>query len=215
VAGEEYRQLVTSAEPLTPRYLRSDIVLVCLDDGSVAGFRHVFEENGSAVRDRQDRPLTSFRMPSTAASLDQARVLSAESRRHYLSPALGLLDEPTLPLQFLLQQNQDRFTVTLDSVSTMDGAQVAVLTFEERMTPRVIPSPDSTPVSGRFRMPGLPGRGEMGAVYRALALHELQALWSSVALCMQCVQLAACSTRIVPGLPSARSRVWAVRMAAT
>ena len=116
-------------------------------------------------------------MPPTAASLDQARVLSAESRRHYISPALGLLDEPTLPLQFLGQQNQVRFTVTLDSVSTMDGAQVAVLTFEERTTPRVIPSPDNTPVSGRFRMPGLPGRGGMGEVYRALTPHELQALW--------------------------------------
>jgi hypothetical protein len=32
----------------------------------------------------------------------------------------------------------------------MDGAQVAVLTFEERSTPRVVPSPDNTPVSGRF-----------------------------------------------------------------
>ena len=149
-AEEDSLQLNTSAQEFTPRHLRSDVVLVGLDDGFVAGFRDVFEENGAAAAQRQVRPLTRFRMPPTAALLAQARALSVESRRRYISPALGLLDEPTLPLQCLARKNQARFTFTLESVSTMDGSQVAVLRFEEQGTPRLIPSPDNTPVSGRL-----------------------------------------------------------------
>ena len=153
VAEEEYLQLDNSAgRVIATRRLRSDFVLVGLDDGAVAGFRDAFESNGSALRERQDRLLALFRIPSAAASLEQARGLSVESVRHYISPGLSLLDEPTLPLEFLRQKNQERSAFTLDSVGTMDGSQVAILKFEERSTPRFIPSPGSTPVSGRFRV---------------------------------------------------------------
>ncbi|MCX6543206.1 MAG: hypothetical protein NTV05_02190 [Acidobacteria bacterium] len=150
-AEEECLQLDTSAVRMTATSsLRSEFVLVGLADGAVAGFRDVFELDGGALRERGGSLLTLFRTPPTAASLERARELTTESARHYISPDLRWLDEPTLALEFLRQKNQERSTFTLDGVRKMDGSQVAILKFKERSTPRLIPSPDNAPVSGSF-----------------------------------------------------------------
>ena len=151
VAEEEYQQRDTSAaREIATRLLRSEYVLVGLDDGAVAGFRDVFESDGSALRERTDRLLTLFRIPPTAASLERAQKVSDESVRHYLSPDLIWLDEPTLPLEFLRQKYQERSTFTFNGVRTLDGSQVAIVRFKERSTPRFIQSPGNAPVSGSY-----------------------------------------------------------------
>jgi len=150
-AEEQYNQHDTSSGRLSgSRRLTSDFVLAGLDGGAVAAFRDTFEMDGSSLRERQGRLLGFFRTRPDSSALEQARALSAESVRHYISPNLRVLDEPTLALQFLRKQNQERLTFKLDGVRTMDGSQVAILRFSEQGPERVIRSPENVPVTGRL-----------------------------------------------------------------
>jgi len=109
----------------------------------------VFAVGTAPVRKRDDRLLTLFTV-SPASALPQARQLTDESVRYYVSPNLRALDQPTVALEFLRKENQERSTFKLDGVKTMGGARVAILRFTERNTPRLVPSPENGPAVGRF-----------------------------------------------------------------
>jgi hypothetical protein len=149
-AEEEYRQSDTSTgEMRSTRRLNTDFVLLGLGDGGVAGFRDVFGIDSAPVRQRDDRLLAIFKSPSSS-SLQQARALSDGSVRHYLSVNLRAFDQPSIALEFLRRENQERSVFKVESVKTMDGARVAILKFNERSLPRIVPSPDDAPALGRF-----------------------------------------------------------------
>lgn len=149
-AEEQYTQYDTSTGLMkTPTRLNADFVLIGNGAGSVTGFRDVFAIGTAPVRKRDDRLLTLF-TASPASALGQARQMTDDSVRYYLSSNLRALDQPTIALQFLQKENQERCTFKLDNVKTMSGARVAIVRFTERNTPRLVPSPEDGPAVGRF-----------------------------------------------------------------
>lgn len=149
-AQEHYVQYDTSADQVrTPRRLSADIVLVGLEDGVIAGFRDVNAIDNAPVHPRDDRLPNLFAV-TPWSSFEQARQLTDDSVKTYLSPNLHALDQPTLVLEFLRRANHARSTFSLESVKTMDGVPVAVLKFSERTTPRLIPVTGGGAAIGRF-----------------------------------------------------------------
>jgi hypothetical protein len=132
------------------RRVRSDFVLIGLDEGHVAAFRDAFEIDGQPLRERKNRLTALLRAKLDSAALDEARALSDASVKQYISPNLHVLDDPTLPFVFLRKENQERFAFRPDGVRKMDGSEVAILRFTEQGTERMIPSPEKAPLTGRL-----------------------------------------------------------------
>jgi hypothetical protein len=150
-AEEAYLQYDTSAEKMRARRrLSADVVLFGLPNGSVAAFRDVTAIDGVPLRQRDDRLPALFLNADPSSSLDRARQLTDDAVTHYLTPNLHALDQPTIALEFLRKGNQDRSTFKVESVKTIDGAQVAVLRFTERSTSRLVPMTGSGGAVGRF-----------------------------------------------------------------
>ncbi len=148
-AEEHYAQSdTTTGQVGTPVRLITDFVFVGLSDGSVEGFRDVISVGGAAVHKRDDRLATLF-TASPATSRQQARQMTEDGLRYYLSPNLRILDQPMTALEFLRKANQERSTFKLDSVKTIKGAEVAIVKFNERNTPRLVGTPENTPADGR------------------------------------------------------------------
>jgi hypothetical protein len=84
------------------------------------------------------------------SSFQEARQLTDDSVKHYLSPNLHALDQPVIVLEFLRKANQDRSTFSVESVKTVDGVRVAVVKFTERQTPRLVPVTGGGAAFGRF-----------------------------------------------------------------
>ncbi len=148
-AEEQYAQSDTSLTGGLAIRLVSDVVFLGAGGGGVIGFRDVVSVDGASVHKRDDRLLTLF-TTSPASSLQPARRITDESARYYRSPNLRVLDQPTLALEFLKTENQERSAFKLDSVKTIKGAEVAIVKFTERNTPRLLPSPENGPAEGRF-----------------------------------------------------------------
>jgi hypothetical protein len=149
-AEEEYLQYdTTSGQMNTPKRVSSDLVLYGSGSGTVTAFRDVYAVDTVAIRQRDDRLPALFKSP-TAEGGQKAQQFSEDSVRAYLNPNLHALDQPTVALEFLLKENQERSTFKVESVKTMNGAQVAVLKFNERSMPRLIPSNENAAAVGRF-----------------------------------------------------------------
>jgi len=148
-ADEDYVQYETSlGKTNTPRRLSNQVVWLGIGD-SVEDFRDVLAIDTKAVRPGDDRLLGLFKAP-TSASLSAAREMTDAAVRHYIQTNLHVLDEPMLALEFLRASNQPRSAFTLDGVKPVNGAQVAVLKFIEKHTPRIVPTPGDTAAVGRF-----------------------------------------------------------------
>lgn len=148
-AEEQYAQSDTSLTGGLAVRLTADVVFLGSGGGGVIGFRDVVSVDGAAVHKRDDRLLMLF-TTSPASSLQEGRRITDESVRYYRSPNLRALDQPTLVLEFLKKENQERSTFKIDSVKTMKGVEVAIVKFTERDTPRLLPSPENGPAEGRF-----------------------------------------------------------------
>jgi len=111
VADEDYTQQVRGGKVPVPeelRRLQSDLLLV-----KPAGaqdwmqFRDVYEVNGVAVKDRNDRLTKLFVEP--AGSIDaQLRAIVRESARFNIGSVDRTMNVPLLPLRFLEAKNQWR-----------------------------------------------------------------------------------------------------------
>jgi hypothetical protein len=133
--------------------LRSDVLVVNLGEGEWAGFRDVFEVDGRAVRDRDERLANLFLKP-TAGAMDLARQIASEGARFNVNTPDRLLkrtiNTPTVALMFLRRQNQFRSTFKIEDAKTEDGRRLVVVRFQESAVPRMINSPDATPARGRL-----------------------------------------------------------------
>lgn len=148
-AREEYVQYDTSSDRMrTPRRLSADVVLVGLENGSIAGFRDVVAVDTVPVHPRDDRLPSLF--TTAPPSFQQARQLTDDSVKHYVNQNLHTLDQPMIVLEFLRKGNQERSTFSVESVKTVDGVRVAVLKFIERHTPRLVPVTGGGAAIGRF-----------------------------------------------------------------
>jgi hypothetical protein len=147
-AEEEYTQRDLDVRQGSRR-LRSDFVLIGHKGGSISTFRDVFEVDGSAVRQRDDRLLKVFDTVMVSAAHGEASTWTEEAARYYLSPNLRLLDLPTTALEFLRPVNQDACDFSVERVRNENGKQVATLTFKARTTEGVLATPEGAITEGR------------------------------------------------------------------
>jgi hypothetical protein len=133
-----------------PRRLTSDFVFVGLGRGLVATYRDVYIIDGKPLRDHQNRLLETFQKSPVTTAVQQGQELSDESAHQYVAPNMRMFDDPMVALRFIRKENQDHSTFKLESVKTIDGAQVAILKYNETALPRLIRAPENPPGTGRF-----------------------------------------------------------------
>jgi hypothetical protein len=116
--ARDTRRHTTGANAGQQRALKSDLLLVRPPDvDRYIEFRDVFEVNGTAVRDRQER-LTKLFLTPTQASVDQIKSIVDESARHNLGNVMRNVNTPMLPLHFLLPAVQKRFRFNRQKAGT-------------------------------------------------------------------------------------------------
>ena len=178
VAEESYTQRARTGVSYTfrgvPEYrearreLRSDFLLVRPDGGSrYLEFRDVFEVDGRAVRDRQER-LTRLFLAGSASAAQQIGQITMESARYNIGDVKRNINTPTLALLFLNPADKPRFefervTDTAPRLG-LDGpeeaADVWVIEYKEVWPTTVIRGPDgrNLPAQGCFWIEPATGR---------------------------------------------------------
>jgi hypothetical protein len=138
--------------------LRSDVVMSVEPGPRWVTFRDVFEVDGRAVRDRDERLAKLFLAP-TDQTVDQAGRILAEGARFNIYPQLNrTLNVPFTTLVFLLTAHQPRSTFTIDGTETVGGQPTVVLRFVEHGTPRILKSDDGAAARGTFWIEPMSGR---------------------------------------------------------
>lgn len=180
VAEEQYEQFTTSSggtgamvrggTAVQQTTLRSDFLLVQVPGQGWVPFRDVFERDGKAVRDRQDR-LTSLFIEHKRDALEQARRISDESSRYNIGNVQRTINVPTLVLNYLAGDFQYR--VSFSDAKADDAAPGRVIAFKEVARPTFIHTSNDRdlPAAGRVWVDE-----QTGAVRRT----ELDVLDSSV-----------------------------------
>jgi hypothetical protein len=162
VAEERYVQRSsTTANSAVTRTLRSDFMLLPGGSGEPAwfAFRDVFEVDGDAVESSRGR-LEGWLAGSRSSFMQQARALALEQARYNVGPIVRTINVPTLALEILMPHRQDRFRFRQQGTERIDGADVHVVTFEERRRPTLIRTPEGRdlPASGRLWIEPASGR---------------------------------------------------------
>ena len=135
------------------RRLRSDLVVVSDSRLGWIGFRDVYEVDGTAVRDRDDRVMRLFTQPSPSFRSQAQRIVD-ESTRFNLNPEniqiSRSINMPVLALKFLRRENQERSSFRIGGRPERDGERLAMVRFEERAKPRLISTPGESAARGTF-----------------------------------------------------------------
>jgi VWFA-related protein len=120
------------------RTLRSDLLLVRTPaaDGWVA-FRDVFEVDGKAVRDRDDRLKRLFLDPSVEARAQLQQIVT-DSARYNIGQIERNINVPLFALKFLRSENLSRFWFRLDGKKDVGGVAASRLTYEEQARPTLV-----------------------------------------------------------------------------
>jgi hypothetical protein len=176
VAEESYNQISRGggSAVLDSRVLKSDFLVV---NGGIAGwfgFRDVFEVDGHAVRDHQDRLLKLVTSPSPDP-LEQMKRMADEGARYNIGGITRTINLPTLALLFLRGPEQDRSTWTRGNSRRINGKEVVELRFAEHAMPRVIASRDDAAATGRFWI-----EPESGRIVRSELLIDSMGVSGSV-----------------------------------
>jgi hypothetical protein len=101
------RQGVTN---LGHRELRSDLLLLkTFDAHDWLQYRDVYDVDGTAVRDRQERVAELFRDDSASSAALMRKILD-DSARYNIGDIVRNVNTPLFPLKYLLASNQRRFT---------------------------------------------------------------------------------------------------------
>ena len=162
VAEEDYIQIVPSARPPETREMKSDFLLVTTADGSTwVPFRDVFEVDGRAIRDREDRLRKLFlESPPGTAYEAMARVQDEGSRYNMVSLGKTDINVPTFALTILLERNIKSFVFRRGREDTVEGLRLLRVDFEETARPTLVRSTDAgdVPSSGSFWIDPLTGR---------------------------------------------------------
>jgi hypothetical protein len=154
VLEERYQQRVVEEVAGLPdlRQLRSDVLLIRDPELKWVGFRDVFEVDGRAVRDRDQRLQRLF-LGDRASAMEQGERIVAESTRYNLNSGRVVVQRsinmPMTALRFLTADNQSRSIFKQGGRKTLDGQPSLVLEFTEREKPRLIATDDDSPSGGR------------------------------------------------------------------
>jgi VWFA-related protein len=118
--------------------LRSDLLLVRKpgSDGWVS-FRDVFEVNGTAVRDREDRLKRLFLDPSVQAQA-QLNQIVADSARYNIGQIKRNINVPLYPLTFLRVENLWRFRFRPAGRQDAGGVTASRIAYEETARPTLV-----------------------------------------------------------------------------
>jgi len=134
VAEEAYRQS-TSRKSVR---VRSDYLLVKPERSDQwVSFRDVFEVDGVAVRDRDDRLRRLFLEPGVQLQA-QLTAIQAESARYNIGAVERNINVPLFPLRFLTPDNRPRFRFKAAGRRESAGVDVWRIEFEELFRPTII-----------------------------------------------------------------------------
>jgi VWFA-related protein len=134
VAEEEYRQ---TSRTWTVR-LRSDYLFVKPEKSSEwVSFRDVYEVDGVAVRDRDDRLKRLFLEPGVDVQA-QLLAIRKESARYNIGAVERNINVPLFPLQFLTAGNRPRFRFRLAGKRHAAGVDTWRVQFDEQSRPTII-----------------------------------------------------------------------------
>ena len=134
VAEEEFRQ---SSRGRNVR-LRSDYLLVKPEKSTEwISFRDVYEVDGVAVRDRDDRLKRLFLEPGLHVGT-QLQAIRDESARYNLGIVERNINVPLFLLRFLQPENRPRFRFRLAGKREVAGVGAWRIEFEERVFPTII-----------------------------------------------------------------------------
>jgi hypothetical protein len=160
VSEESYNQISRDggSAVLESRVLKSDFLVINGGAAGWFGFRDVFEVDGHAVRDHEDRLLKLVTSPA-ADPLAQAKRMADEGARYNIGGIVRTINTPTLALIFLRGPAQARSTWTLHGTGRINGRAVVELRFAEQAMPRMIASRDDAAAGGRFWLE--PGSGRV------------------------------------------------------
>ena len=162
VAEEDYTQVVPSNAKTEMREMKSDFLLVTTADSHTwVPFRDVFEVDGRAIRDREDRLRKLFlEAPPGTAYEAMARVQDEGSRYNLVLLGKTDINVPTFALTILLDRNIGSFTFRRGREETVDGLRLLRVDFEEKATPTLVRGTDEgdVPSSGSFWIDPLTGR---------------------------------------------------------
>lgn len=173
VAEATYLQELHVARPITTRpvntaqlppeevtrTLRSDVLQASVGQREWVAFRDVYNVNGKAVRDHDERlqklfidaPAQAVDSSTRARRLDLAKRIVAESSRYNLGSLQRDINVPTMALTYLRGSNQSRSDFKIAWRKDIDGVPAVILEFKERATPTITRSADTDlPASGRF-----------------------------------------------------------------
>jgi hypothetical protein len=138
--------------------LLSDFLLVRSPDGGWVPFRDVFERDGDAVRDREER-LSALFLENAGTAFELAGRIAEESSRYNVGNISRNINVPTLALEFLTPPHRDRFEFEFES-GLSDGLRV--VRYQERRGPTYIKTTNNRdlPASGRYWIQEATGRIE-------------------------------------------------------
>jgi hypothetical protein len=130
------------------RVLRSDFVIVRgLGAGSPwLGVREVLEVDGRPIQGEHGR-LEALLSDTRADTASRLRALADRQAGYNLGDLYRTINVPTLPLEFLLSDRQDRFRFKRSGTTAMRGVPVWTITFKERQRPTLIRTPEGRDVA--------------------------------------------------------------------
>ena len=145
--------------PDAERHLRADFLLVKAQGGDRwLPFRDVFEVDGKAVREREQRLQNLFlKAPATAA--ERAAEINAESARYNIGFVERNVNLPTLALRYLDPARRAGLLFRRLGQSTVAGVRSWELAFAERGSPAVVrDGSKDIPATGSFWIDPATGR---------------------------------------------------------
>jgi len=159
VSEERYEQTVHGPKLalLGHSVLRSDLLLVRSGRAGWLCYRDVFDVDGKAVHDRNDRLMELFQHPSPDG-IEQAEKIRQEGARFNIGGITRTINDPTMALPFLERNNHLRSEFEVGGSETVSKVRVDTLRFQERFAPRMIRTADDSAAYGRFWIEPQTGR---------------------------------------------------------
>jgi hypothetical protein len=158
VSAEHYVQRTSRGRASTTVLLQSDVIWLNVGQDAWIAFRDVFDVDGQAVRDHDQR-LEKLFLQSPDQAMVQAKAIMDESARYNVGSVRRNINVPTMALAYLRGVNQARSTFKRQGREIIEGTQAAVLAFKEQAKPTVIRSfTRDLPVTGRFWIDETSGR---------------------------------------------------------
>jgi hypothetical protein len=142
------------------RVLRSDFLLVQLPNSTTwMPFRDVFEVDGKAVHDRDERLEKLFLQP-TSKSVEKANAIARESARYNLGNMTRTVNNPVFALAFMQLDYQTHFAFDLEKADPDVGSAVWIVGYRETARPTIVRAAydRDMPAHGRVWIDALTGR---------------------------------------------------------